>query len=83
MTNFKQEPLDWAFWFYWIMATTLGWLVGWLIPSVIPVVVSGVAVGAFQWAVLFKRIHKAWRWLLLSSLGWVLGYILNLILIRS
>ena len=83
MTDIKSESFDWVFWFYWIMGTTLGWLVGRFLSSAIPVVVSGVAVSAFQWAVLYKRIPKAWRWMLLSSLGWILGYILFVIFFSS
>lgn len=83
MNNTKSETLDWAFWFYWIMATTLGWLTGSIFNSAIPVVVSGVAIAAFQWSVLYKRIRKAWRWVILSSLGWISGYILFVIFIPN
>ena len=72
--------MDWALWFYWIMATTLGWLTGSLFLSAIPIVISGAAIAAFQWAVLYKRIQKAWRWAIFSSLGWIAGYILFVIL---
>ena len=76
----ESNSIDWALWFYWIMATTLGWLTGRLFFSGIPVIISGVAIAAFQWAVLYKRIHKAWRWAIYSSLGWIAGYILFVIL---
>jgi hypothetical protein len=76
MTNTTSERLDWALWFYWIMATTLGWLLGSLLFNGIPVIIAGVTVSAFQWAVLYKRIYKAWRWLVFSSLGWIVGFIL-------
>jgi len=79
MKNTKSETLDWAFWFYWIMATTLGWLAGNIFFSAIPIAISGVAIAAFQWAVLFKRIQKAWRWMIFSSLGWIVGYIIFVI----
>jgi hypothetical protein len=79
MRNTNSKTLDWTLWFYWIMATTLGWLLGNIFFQGIPVVISGIAVAAFQWAVLYKRIPKAWRWLAVSSLGWILGYILLLI----
>ena len=72
--------MDWALWFYWIMATTLGWLLGSLFFSGIPVVASGVAIAALQWAVLYRRIRKAWRWPILSGLGWIAGYILVVLL---
>ncbi|MEW5830207.1 MAG: hypothetical protein AB1846_15035 [Chloroflexota bacterium] len=73
--------MDWALWFYWIMATTLGWLIGNLFFSGIPMVASGVAIAALQWAVLYKRIPKAWRWVILSAVGWITGYILIILLI--
>lgn len=76
MTTTKSETMDWALWFYWIMATTLGWIAGSLFTNAIPIVISGVAVAAFQWAVLYKRIQKAWRWAIFSSLGWIAGYVL-------
>lgn len=76
MTTTKSETMDWALWFYWIMATTLGWIAGNLFLNAIPIVISGVAVAAFQWAVLYKRIQKAWRWAVFSSLGWIAGYVL-------
>lgn len=83
MTDTKSESMDWTLWFYWIMATTLGWLVGTLFQSAIPVVISGVAVAAFQWAVLYKRIQKAWRWAIFSSLAWAVGYILHVVLFSA
>ncbi len=67
--------MDWALWFYWIMATTIGWLLGSMFFSGIPVIGSGVAVAVLQWAVLYKRIQKAWRWAILSAPGWIAGYI--------
>ncbi len=73
--------MDWALWFYWIMATTLGWLVGVFLFNGIPLVISGVAVAAFQWSVLYKRLHRAWRWLVFSSLAWIVGYILLILLV--
>lgn len=83
MTITKSESVDWALWFYWIMATTLGWLVGTFLQSAIPTLISGVAVAAFQWLVLFKRIQKAWRWAIFSSLGWITGYIVFVIILPA
>ena len=83
MENNKTHTMDWALWFYWIMATTLGWLAGKIFSSAIPIVISGVAIAAFQWTVLYKRIKAAWRWFLLSSLGWIVGYILFVIFLSS
>lgn len=83
MANTKSETLDWALWSYWIMATTFGWLAGRLFFNAIPVVISGVAIAALQWAVLYKRIHKAWRWAVYSTIGWFIGYVLFIILMQS
>jgi hypothetical protein len=83
MTNIKSETMDWALWFYWIMATTLGWLAGSLFFSGIPVIISGVAIAVFQWTVLYKRIQKAWRWMVFSSLAWIFGYILFVIFVPA
>lgn len=71
--------MDWALWFYWIMATTLGWLAGTFFQSAIPDIISGVVIAVFQWSVLYKRIDKAWRWAIFSSLAWIVGYILYVI----
>jgi len=80
MTNSKDGMMDWALWFYWIMATTIGWLAGALFFSGIPVIISGAAISALQWAVLQKRIHKASRWATYSFTGWTIGYFLFVLL---
>lgn len=79
MIDTKSKTMDWALWFYWIMATTLGWLLGSFLFNGIPVIISGAVISAFQWTVLYKRIHKAWRWAIYSSLGWIASYILFVI----
>jgi len=71
--------MDWALWFYWIMATTLGWLIGNIFFQGIPFIISGVIIAVLQWSVLYKRIQKAWRWIILSAFGWVGAYILVLV----
>ena len=81
MTDTRSNTLDWALWFYWIMATTLGWLLGGLFFGGIPVVASGVAVAGFQGAVLYRRIRNVWRWALWSALAWIAGYILFIIFV--
>jgi hypothetical protein len=83
MTNIKSKTLDWALYFLWIMATTMGWLLGSIFFQGIPVIISGVAVSALQWAVLYKRIPKAWRWAAVSSLGWIVGYILFVVFLSA
>jgi len=81
MTDSRSDSWDWALWFYWIMATTLGWLAGSLFSSAIPIVISGVGVAVLQWTVLYKRVQKAWRWAVFSSIAWIIGYILIVIFI--
>ena len=83
MTDTASESVDWALWFYWIMATTVGWILGSLFFSALPLVFSGVAVAGLQWAVLVQRMHKPWRWALLSAIGWIVGYILSIVLIPA
>ena len=83
MTQENSAYLDWAFWFYWIMATTLGWTVGALFFRGIPLVISGVAIAAAQWSVLWKRMPKAWRWFVYSALAWTLATASGLALFKT
>ena len=71
----KILSFDWALWFFWIMATTLGWLLGGLILPGLALVTSGILVGIFQWLVLQGRILRPWRWIVVTSLGWIVGYL--------
>jgi len=73
--NEKTIQPDWQLWFYWIMATTLGWLAGNLLFRGLPFLISGGAIAAFQWAILYKRMPKAWQWILYTFIGWFAGYI--------
>jgi hypothetical protein len=75
--------MDWALWFYWIMATTIGWLAGNIFFSIMPVIISGVAISVLQSVVLYKRIHKSSLWAISSSIGWIAGYILHLIFLSA
>lgn len=72
----QSQSLDWALWFYWIMATTSGWLIGNLFFGGIPIIISGVLIAALQWAVLYKRIDKAWQWFVFSSFAWITGIVI-------
>jgi hypothetical protein len=81
MTEPKAKSMDWAFFFYWIMATTLGWVTGRLFFQGIPIVISGVAIAVLQWTVLYKRIPKSWPWAVYSSIAWIAGYILFVIFV--
>ena len=77
----EPQSLDWALWFYWIMATTSGWVIGNLFFGGIPIIISGVLIAAMQWAVLYKRIEKAWQWFVYSSLGWIAGIIIWVVIL--
>jgi hypothetical protein len=72
--NSKILSFDWALWFFWIMATALGWFLGGLIYSPLTTVISGFLVGIFQWLVLQGRIARPWRWIIASFCGWTIGY---------
>jgi hypothetical protein len=80
MSEPKFIEFDWTFWFQWIMATTLGWILGrFLLPN-LAFVVIGIALGILQWFVLMGRIHKAWRWIIATIVGWITGSTLVLFL---
>lgn len=64
---------DWAFLFYWLMATTFGWLLGWLLLPTIALVTAGVAAGVVQGLLLMPRIHHAWHWIATTAVGWTVG----------
>ena len=83
MAKTSSQVLDWTLWFYWIMATTLGWVLGGTLFTGIPLIAAGVVIAGFQWTVLYRRIPKAWRWFLLSALAWIVGYILVVALVPA
>jgi hypothetical protein len=72
----KILSFDWAFLLFWMVATSLGWVVGSFFSTGLPLFAVGAAIGAFQWLVLQGRIARAWRWLLATTLGWVAGALL-------
>jgi len=73
MTRQKPVFFDWALWFEWIMATTLGWVLGRLLFPNLSIVTIGLALGVLQWFILQHRIRQPWRWVLATTLGWSLG----------
>jgi hypothetical protein len=77
----KILSFDWALWFYWIMASTWGWLLGGLILPGVTMIIAGVLVGAFQWLVLQGRLAHAWRWIVATSAGWIIGYLITLLML--
>ena len=64
--------LSGLFWFQWLLATTLGWLLGFLIGEI----GVGVVVGIGQWLVLRQRIHQAGLVGMASTVGWAVGWAL-------
>jgi len=67
----KRRGVNWAIWFQWVLATTLGWLVGW---GFIGEVGIGVVVGLAQWFVLRELLDRAGWWVLVTTVGWVIGW---------
>jgi hypothetical protein len=71
--NQSTSSFDWALFYYWLMATTVGWVLGWLVLPAIAVVTAGVGAGVMQCFVLFRQIPRAWRWILATAIGWLAG----------
>ena len=76
MSSQNRPAFDTAFWFQWIMATSLGWLLGSLVFPNLSSVSAGVGVGVLQWPVLYRRFPQAWRWPLVTAIAWIAGYVL-------
>jgi hypothetical protein len=72
----KILSFDWALWFFWIVATTLGWFLGKLILPGLTLITSGFFVGIFQALVLQDRIQHPWRWIVATTAGWTAGYLI-------
>jgi hypothetical protein len=83
MSEHNRPGFDAAFWFQWIMATTLGWLLGSVLLPNLPAIAAGVGVGVLQWPILYRRIPQAWRWVLATAIAWIGGSILLLIAVPS
>ena len=81
MPETKPHPFDWAFWFFWLMATSIGWVLGRLLLPNLAFVTIGLGLGILQWLVLRDRINNAWHWILGSTLGWTLGSVTVMTLI--
>ena len=81
MSKDSQPIFDAVFWFQWIVATTLGWLLGTLLLPNISTVSAGVGVGIMQWPILYQRIPRAWRWTLATAIAWIVGSVLLLIVV--
>jgi len=79
--NQSIPSFDGALLFYWMMATTTGWLLGWLLLPAIAVVTAGVGAGVMQCVVLYRRIPRAWRWLLATAAGWMAGLAIAILVV--
>jgi hypothetical protein len=81
MSETNHQSFDWALWFFWLMATSLGWVLGrFLLPN-LAFVTIGLGIGILQWLVLQNRIKNAWQWILVTTLGWALGSVIVMSLI--
>ncbi len=83
MSEQSQPAFDPAFWFKWIMATTVGWLLGSLLLPSLSTVAAGVGAGVMQCLVLYRRLPQVWRWALATALAWIGGWVLLLTLVPS
>lgn len=79
MSGRDGPTFDSAFWFQWIIATTVGWVLARVLLPTIADVAAGVGASALQWPILYGRIPKAWRWVVASASAWIAGSILLLI----
>ena len=81
----RQNRVDWAFGLWWVVATSVGWLVGFAACEGLKAIeeflahpptdgaVIGVSIGMMQWLVLKRRINRAGWWILASILGFAVG----------
>jgi hypothetical protein len=74
-----RPAFDAAFWFQWITATTLGWLLGGYLLAGLPLLPGGIGAGVLQWPILYRRVPRAWRWMLATALSWLAGAIVLLL----
>jgi hypothetical protein len=74
--------VEWGFVLWWVLATTVGWLVGFAICEAFKAflesitadgAVIGVSVGIAQWLVLRGRIGRAGWWILATIVGFAIG----------
>jgi hypothetical protein len=76
MTGRDRPTFDAAFWFQWIIATTVGWVLARVLLPNISDVAAGVGASVLQWPILYQRVPKAWRWAVASAGTWIAGSIL-------
>ena len=70
--------MDWRLWFWWVLASTVGWAIGGGLSGALGSIqagyVGGMTVGAagagvLQWLVLRRRIDRAGWWVLATALA--------------
>jgi len=79
------RPGDFAFWIWWVLATTISLFVGMLLgftgigEALVALAVFGITcggiIGITQWFVLRPYIKQAYWWILVTSIGWAVGWI--------
>jgi hypothetical protein len=78
MPEQKVFSFDWALWFLWIMATTLGWLVTNFLAVGVSYVAAGFAISLLQGLVLQRRISHIIPWVVAGTTGWAIGWLIVL-----
>lgn len=78
MPEHRAFSFDWALWFMWIMATTLGWLVTNFLAVGVAYVAAGFAISLLQGFVLQRRISHVFRWVIAGTIGWAIGWLIVL-----
>lgn len=80
MDKSKHSGFDWAFYFFWLVGTTIGWVVGAFFIAGVSFLASGIAIGILQWLPLDHRLNRASRWIPATIAGWMVGWFLLILL---
>ena len=86
MSKQKTEQVsltfDWALLYFWLIATTVGWVLGCLVLPAIAVVTAGVGAGVMQSFLMLRRILGTWRRILVTAVGWLAGLAIVIPVVR-
>jgi hypothetical protein len=74
-----SSGFDWTFYFFWLVASTLGWVVGSYFFAAAGFLASGVALGVLQWLALERRMPNAKGWIVATAAGWTASFFLLLV----